>query len=214
MFHPYFRVWAGLGIRFLRTGGGKGEAGSELKFYQRPIDSQTCVFLESVLAFALAHQSILGISWHVSVAVLAPFHSKPTWLRRSAPFDSLRFREKVEEQQAKAAKAIAKPDLEVKQKIPPCYEGKYQPGLHDVCGPPLRWFMPWATFGHLLATIVVPLLAVTWSQCEGEHEMLAKYPGWLWLPFFVWVAFMMLMAAWLHIDLSFRFTVINMISRF
>ena len=86
-------------------------------------------------------------------------------------------------------------DPAVKQlRLPKNYEGRYQPGLYDVCGPPLRNYMPWATLGHLVATILVPLLAVTSSQCEGTHEILAKYPHWWWLPFFLWVFLMVLLA--------------------
>lgn len=86
-------------------------------------------------------------------------------------------------------------DPEVKQlRFPKNYEGRYQPGLYDVCGPPLRNYMPWATLGHLVATILVPLLAVTSSQCEGTHEILAKYPHWWWFPFFLWVFLMVLLA--------------------
>ena len=77
--------------------------------------------------------------------------------------------------------------------IPKHYEGLYQPGLFDVCGPPLKYFMPWATAGCLVASILVPVLAVASSHCEGKHEMLATYPYWLWLPFFLWVAIMVLL---------------------
>lgn len=77
--------------------------------------------------------------------------------------------------------------------IPKHYQGLYQPGLFDVCGPPLKYFMPWATAGCFVASILVPVLAVASSHCEGKHEMLATYPYWLWLPFFLWVAIMELL---------------------
>lgn len=77
--------------------------------------------------------------------------------------------------------------------IPKHYQGLYQPGLFDVCGPPLKYFMPWATAGCFVASILVPVLAVASSHCEGKHEMLATYPYWLWLPFFLWVAIMVLL---------------------
>ena len=62
--------------------------------------------------------------------------------------------------------------------IPMHYEGHYQPGLYDVSGPPLKYFMPWATLGFFVASILMPVLAFTSSHCEGKHEMLAKYPYW------------------------------------
>lgn len=77
--------------------------------------------------------------------------------------------------------------------IPKHYEGLYQPGLFDVSGPPLKYYMPLATAGCFVASILVPVLAVESSHCEGKEEMLATYPDWLWLPFFFWVAIMVLL---------------------
>ena len=77
--------------------------------------------------------------------------------------------------------------------IPKHYEGLYQPGLFDVSGPPLKYYMPLATAGCFVASILVPVLAVESSHCEGKEEMLATYPDWLWLPFCFWVAIMVLL---------------------
>lgn len=117
----------------------------------------------------------------------------------------LRFYQRFIEEKEK--KQHCELDPEVKQlRFPKNYEGRYQPGLYDVCGPPLRNYMPWATLGHLVATILVPLLAVTSSQCEGTHEILAKYPHWWWFPFFLWV-FLMVLLEWK----CFTYTVVPLI---
>lgn len=50
-------------------------------------------------------------------------------------------------------------------------KGEFVPAMFDVCGPPLRKIMPWATLCQLCATVLLPLLAFYVSSCVGKEEM-------------------------------------------
>lgn len=72
-------------------------------------------------------------------------------------------------------------------------KGEFVPAMLDVCGPPLRKIMPWATLCQLCATVLLPLLAFYVSSCVGKEEMYATYPRWLWIPFIPWLIIMSLL---------------------